>query len=833
MSSALLALALVTMPLPPKVVVSSDAAGPVNVKVRRIGQLQIDSVPAPPPAVGLSGTHRLLVVLVDTADTPWPKGYEPSRFKELLFARSAASLREYYRENSYGAFDLTGEVVGPVRAPGRMADYTFQMGDKNDRVRALVAFAARAAADKVKLSSFDVFDTRGRKGADGVLDHLLIVYAEKTGDPQGFSPIWPHRATTELSAGGLAIQSYLVLNHGAPLGVYAHEFGHDLGLPDLYDRDYSSHGAGSWCTMAAGAWPGGGTKPLHLSAWAKARLGWLTPTVVSEAKPNVRIPSSSEKPFALKLPIGAIDAREYFLLENRRRVGFDAELPAEGLIIWHIDESQGDNDDEKRKLTDVAEADGVQDLDFIEQGRMPDDPADVFLAGKRDLFDDDSNPSARAYGGAKTGIRVKVLSGAERVMTVDIARPTIWNPGGTPFVLDRDGYRYGRFAQVPTGKGSEALMRHEATPGGYLAFGVDGFFVGPPGTRSKVTARLYEDTKGQPGKVLATSTLDVDLGADGYTWVSKRLVEGDRGLRLDAGRALWLGVTADDGTVYPAINPSSTSRQARFRRKGGKLEAEFNFAEGKKPVDDFVLRVTGFGYLDGGGRPEPLAGPEDPLVARLTAADALLDAGKHAEAEVAYAAVLAAMEAEPRRFEAWIPVAVNGAGVAAYELKKYDVARERFLASLRRAQAVGDAPAEADVQQNLCETSFHAGDPKTARAHCERSRALNGPLGRDDRRVENLYWAARAASELGDTTASAEGLAAAEKLAEKAFARDAKALAEWRGRFAAARAGRPDDPDRLAERTEDTAPDDTKPKVEARYQDLLQFLDEDTQKTEE
>lgn len=817
------------MPLPPKTVVGAGDGGPVDVKVRRIGQLQIDSIPAPPPAVGLTGTHRLLVVLVDTADTPWPKGYEPSRFKELLFSKSAASLREYYKENSYGAFEIAGEVVGPLRAPGKMADYAFQMGDKSDRVRNLVGFAAKAASEKVKLSSFDTHDTRGRKGSDGVLDHLLVVYAEKTGEPQGFSPIWPHRATTQLTAGGLQVQSYLVLNHGAPLGVYAHEFGHDLGLPDLYDRDYSSHGAGSWCTMAAGAWPGGGTKPLHLSAWAKVRLGWITPTVIAESASNVRIPSASEKPFALKLPIGAVDSREYFLLENRRRVGFDAELPAEGLLVWHIDETKSDNDDEKRKLTDVAEADGVQDLDFIEQGRMPDDAPDVFAAGGKDVFDDTSEPSARTNDKKPTGIRVKVLTRAERVMTVDVSRPTIWNPGGTPYVLDRDGYRYGRFAVVPTGRGSEALMRLEGTPGGYLAFGVDGFFVAPPGTRGKVTARLYEDVKSAPGKVLATTSLDVSIPADGYTWVSKRIVEGDKGLELAAGQALWLGVTSEDGVIYPAINPSSTSRQARFRRKGAKIEDAFNFAEGKKPVDDFVLRVTGFGYLKGSGRPEPLAGAEDPLVQRLIAADALLDAGKHAAAETAYGEVLAKMEADPRRFEAWIPVAVNGIGVAAYEQKKYDVARERFLASLRRAQAVADQPAEADLQQNLCETDFHAGDASSARAHCERSRALNGALRRDDRRVENLYWSARASTILKDEAGAREGMAAAEKLAETAFAQNPRELAEWRARFAAARSGEPQDPDRLAERTEDTAPDESKPKVEARYQDLLQFLDEDTQ----
>ena len=822
-------LSLIAMPLPPKTVVHAGDGNPVNVKVRRIGQLQIDSVPAPPPAVGLAGTARLLVVLIDTADTPWPKGYDPSRFEELLFSKDAASLREYYRENSYGAFDVAGEVVGPIRAPGKMSDYTFQMGDANDRVRKLIAFAAEKGLEKVKPKSFDQFDTRGRKGADGVLDHLLIIYAEKTGDPQGFSPIWPHRATTDMTAGGLKIESYLILNHGAPLGVYAHEFGHDLGLPDLYDRDYTSHGAGSWCTMAAGAWPDSGKKPLHLSAWAKIRLGWVTPTIVAKTTPNLRIPSISEKPFAIKIPIGSVDAREYFLLENRRRVGFDSELPAEGLVIWHIDESKNDNDDEKRKLTDVAEAGGVQDLDFIEQGRMPDDKSDVFVAGKKDVFDDDSNPSAKSNTGKPSGIRVKVQTKAERVMVVDVARPEIFNPGGVPYVLERDGYRYGRFATVPTGKGSESLMRLEATPGGFLVFGIDAFLSGPPGTTAHATARLYEDAKGAPGKTLATTSIDTPLGNDGYSWVNKRLIEGEKGLKIEAGRAVWIGVTSDDGNAYVAINPSSVSREARFRKKGAKVESTFNFAEGKQPVADFVIRLAGFGFIDGGGKPESLAGPEDPLVVKLMAADALLDGSKFAQAEAAYTAVLAQMEADPRRFEGWIPVANNGIGVAAYEQKKYEVARDRFLGSLRRSQAVGDLPIEADVHQNLCETLFHAGDTKTARTHCERSKAINAQLKRDDRRVENIYWSARSSEVEGDAASAKEGMAIAEKLAEKAFANDPKELAEWRERFAKAKAGTPADPDRLAERTEDTTPaDDTKPKQEVKYRDLLQFLDQDT-----
>lgn len=826
------------LPPPPGVVVKKGDSGAVNVKVRRVGEVSITDTPAPPPAVALTGAHKLLVVLVETADAPWPAGHDKSRFEELLFARSAASLREYYRENSYGVYDVTGKVIGPIRVPGKMSDYAFEMtSPDNRRVTRLVEAAARAAGNEVKLSTFDTHDTRGRPGSDGILDHFMIVYSEKTGAPSGFSPIWPHRATTDLDLGPIRVTSYTVLNHGAPLGVYVHEFGHDIGLPDLYDRDYTSHGAGDWCLMAAGAWPENGTKPSHISAWGKARLGWLLPSVVAKNAAAVKIPSSSEKPFALKVPIESVGSREYFLIENRRRVGFDEKLPAEGLIIWHIDETRDHNDDEKRKLMDVVEAAPVQDLDFIEQGRLPDGKRDVFALGQKEVFDDDSSPSARTNGGQPTQIRIKVRSAADRVMLVDIERPEIFNPGGVPHTLERDGYRYGRFAAVPLGKGSEALMTFEATPGGFLAFGVQAFLVGSPNTKGKLTARLYADRGGAPGKVLTTQVVSAQTGSDGYVWVDVPLASEPRGLKLGAGDKVWLGLSSDDGRLHPALNPFSVSRTARFRRKGDKkLSSSFNFAEGVQPVQDYVLRLSGFGFIEAGaGRPEPLAGPEDPLVQRAKAADRLAEGSRHADAITEYEQVLAEMEKTPRRYESWLPSVVNAIGVSAYELKRYDVARERFEASLRRAQAAQDAPVEADILQNLCETQFHAGDPVSARTHCDRSRRLNKGLDRKDRLVENQYWLGRThqAEAGGDPRAADDWLAQAGKTAEQAFAADPGELAEWRRRIAAARAGKPEDGDRLAERTEEVEKrDEDAPRDKAKYRDLLQFLQEDTTSAE-
>ncbi|MFO0727135.1 MAG: M6 family metalloprotease domain-containing protein [Myxococcota bacterium] len=814
------------IPLPPKVIVGKDAAGPTNVKVRRLGVLKVDSEPAPPPAVALSGKHHLLVILVEADDAPWPSGFDKTRYEELLFSTSAGSLREYYKENSYGLFEVEGEVVGPVKVPGRMTDYSFQMGDKNDRVEALVKAAVAGVRDRSVFQRADTHDTRGRKKPDGIVDHLLVIYSEKTGAPDGFAPIWPHRSTTDLVMGNVHVTSYLVLNHAAPLGVYAHEFGHDLGLPDLYDRDYTSHGAGSWCLMAAGSWPEEGKAPLHLSAWAKARLGWIVPTVVAKSTSGIKVPSASEKPFALKIPIGAVDAKEYFLVENRRRVGFDKDLPGEGLLIWHIDETKDSNDDEKRKLMDVVESTKLQDLDFIEQGKMPDEAHDVFALGSRTSFSDDTEPSARQNDGSPSNIKLEVKSKPERVMLVDVERPEILNPGGVPFSLENDGYRYGRFATVPTGKGSEALVRLTTTPGGYLVFGAEAFVVGGAG-EAKYEIALYADQKGAPGKVLAKASGSSKLGAEGYGWVSLRLGSGPGGMKLGAEEKVWLGFTSADGKTYPALNPESTSGEARFRRKaGGALEASFNFADGEKRVSDYVLRVRGFGFIEGRDRPEPLAGPEDPWVKRMQEADALIDQGRWAEAEKAEAAVYAAMSAEPRRYEGHLASVVSALGLAAYEQKHYPEAKEHFLATLRRAQALSDQAAEADVHQSLCEIAFFSTDYAEARASCSRALAQNERLGRKDRQIEALYYRARAQQKRGQ--AATEDLDLADTLVGPAFPSDPKEAAEWRSRIDKARRGAPEDePPPIKERVRD----ETKKKDEQKTRDLLQFLQDDVEKS--
>ncbi len=136
-------------------------------------------------------------------------------------------------------------------------------------------------------------------------------------------------------------------------GVYAHEFGHVLGLPDQYDYGYDSEGTGMYTLMAGGSYgrsiPSAfysGNSPVHMDAWSKMYLGFVQPKVVTSTKgkkQSLTLRPSSETPDIFKIDVPGSKGREYFLLENRQQKGFDEGLSytkdganVHGLAVYHI-----------------------------------------------------------------------------------------------------------------------------------------------------------------------------------------------------------------------------------------------------------------------------------------------------------------------------------------------------------------------------------------------------------------------------------------------------------------------------------------------------------------
>ncbi len=150
-------------------------------------------------------------------------------------------------------------------------------------------------------------------------------------------------------------------------GVLCHEFGHLLGLPELYAPYGASHeGIGVWGLMGQGTWLGRGDRPPHPSAWCKLAMGWADASLVTESG-RVTLPAADITTQVVKIwAKGPEHPKEYFLVENRRREETDRGLPGAGLLIWHVDErvtgyrtSQSNPD--RMRIT-LMQADGRDDL---------------------------------------------------------------------------------------------------------------------------------------------------------------------------------------------------------------------------------------------------------------------------------------------------------------------------------------------------------------------------------------------------------------------------------------------------------------------------------------
>jgi immune inhibitor A len=351
-----------------------------------------------------TGTRRGLVLLVDFSDNPSTK--PPAHFEELLFSQgsySTGSMRDYYREVSYGQLNLIGDVFGWYRAPEPYAYYTNHehgFGLYPQNVHRLVEDVVQLAGADANFSDYDLDN-------DGFVDAPIIVHAglgaEATLDPDH---IWSHRSELmfPMTVSGVKVKGYTMQPEDGKIGVFCHEFGHNLGLPDLYDTDYDSSGIGDWCLMAGGSWNDRGYTPAHMSAWCKMKLGWVTPRVIFNAEKAIGLAASATSAEVLKLPVGDPAGKEYFLIENRRKAHFDRKLPGEGLLIWHIDDNIINNDNQSHFMVALEQADGLANL---ENGADEGDPGDPF-PGSVNLrsFNQNTNPSSRSYDGSDSKIAV-------------------------------------------------------------------------------------------------------------------------------------------------------------------------------------------------------------------------------------------------------------------------------------------------------------------------------------------------------------------------------------------------------------------------------------------
>lgn len=368
----------------------------------------------------LRGTVNVIVVMVDFSDKKFTATQTKEHYSKLWFEDGTNSVKDYYRDVSNGVVTITGEVVGPYRMPKPISYYANGengTGDRTPNAQVMALDAAKLADPKV---SFKKYDNDG----DGYVDAFVIVHAgtgaERTGKA---NDIWSHKWILDggpYQADGTQIYSYLTVPGDCKLGVCAHELGHlAFGWPDLYDADYTSEGIGVWCLMAAGSYNGNEENPSVPCAWCKADQGWVEVVTPTETQ-KVSLPDVKDKQTVLKLWKDGAPQSEYFLVENRQKKGRDADLPAGGLLLWHIDETKEDNTSEKTAFkVALVQSDGQRDL---EQNVDRGDSGDPF-PGTRNvrLVNSTSNPSTKANNGAPTGVAITDISDPQDVMTFTVS----------------------------------------------------------------------------------------------------------------------------------------------------------------------------------------------------------------------------------------------------------------------------------------------------------------------------------------------------------------------------------------------------------------------------
>jgi M6 family metalloprotease-like protein len=233
------------------------------------------------------------------------------------------SLNDFYLEQSYKKIKIEGKCFDFVQVAKNRTDYATgpnRMSLFTEAVDKLLARDGKDALDKF----------------DGVF--FLYAGTRPQGTQRGNGSIyWPHRGTFTYNG---KRWPYFICPEGgqrmANISVFCHEFGHMLGLPDLYARPEAPNiiGLGQWCLMSNQV---GNGRPQHASAWCKEKLGWIEPCLIDPTvKQKLILAPIEDSPKECYKVLIHRDGSEYLLLENRAKKGFDKSLAGEGLLIWRV-----------------------------------------------------------------------------------------------------------------------------------------------------------------------------------------------------------------------------------------------------------------------------------------------------------------------------------------------------------------------------------------------------------------------------------------------------------------------------------------------------------------
>lgn len=297
------------------------------------------------------GTKKCLCILVEFKDVPFTQSDEQTKvhFSNIVNKVGykndelgyVGSVRDYFRSQSDGQFDIEFDVVGPFKLNYNQAYYgAHGMNDENDvRAGKMIQEAIAQADGYVNFADYD-WD------GDGNVEPIYVVYSGMgEADGGGENTIWPHKSSISRERhDGVYVRDYACgselngLGNLSGVGTMCHEYSHCLGLPDMYDTAYSGiYGTSSWDLMNDGCYNGDGYIPAGYNAYERWYAGWITPEELTEDSEIIDMKPLTRSGQSYIIRNDNRNYKdEYYLLENRAKEGWDSALPGAGLMVYHV-----------------------------------------------------------------------------------------------------------------------------------------------------------------------------------------------------------------------------------------------------------------------------------------------------------------------------------------------------------------------------------------------------------------------------------------------------------------------------------------------------------------
>lgn len=292
---------------------------------------------------------------------------DTSVYSGILNGNSSSdlSVRKYFQDMSNNNLNLQFDIYGPVKVSKAWEYYGANSGLDDSHPGELVSEALRLMVSRYSSVDFSLYDNDN----NGYVDSIIIIHegrGEESGG--GADTIWSHQwdlasaayygdGNGPVNAGGgvtfniYTIQpEYTATRGDSSMGVYAHEFGHVLGLPDLYDTSSATYGVGDWSLMASGSWKGpvtnDGTTPAPLLAWERFKIGgsgWVTMTTLASAAGQVIGDIETTKEVFKVILDSTPGEIQYLIIEGKQSSTstqwyVPGPAPDGGILITHIHE---------------------------------------------------------------------------------------------------------------------------------------------------------------------------------------------------------------------------------------------------------------------------------------------------------------------------------------------------------------------------------------------------------------------------------------------------------------------------------------------------------------